>query len=197
MEAKGGVFLREAAVRGNVRLLDARLGGGLDCIGATLQQPGSPGLVADGLVADGGVSFRGAAVEYEMRFVRARISGNFVVDQAQIGDGDRALNLEGLELGGSLFMRQDAKFNGLLSLRSSKIGSIDDEPDSWPSHGDLILDRCHYNQLTGLSIDVTSRIRWLKLQDPSRFGEEFWNQSFDILANFFESIDRENDAIRI
>lgn len=57
LEARAGVHLRGAMVSGEVRLRDARLGGPVECDGATVDWPDDIALNAGGLEARGGCCF--------------------------------------------------------------------------------------------------------------------------------------------
>jgi hypothetical protein len=84
MEARGGVYLRAAQVLGEVRILESRLGGNLECDGATIRVTGGYALnaaaievrsiFARGCVLDGGVDLSGAKLVADFDCMGAEIS---------------------------------------------------------------------------------------------------------------------------
>lgn len=61
---------------GRVDLREGHVGGSLDCEGATLSNPGSEALAADGLTVDSHMFLRSAEVTGEVRLPGAHVSGS-------------------------------------------------------------------------------------------------------------------------
>jgi hypothetical protein len=63
----------------------------------------------------------------------------------------------------------------------------------------LLLDRCRYGAFTGTGTPVTAaaRIRWLDLQDESRFGQEFWPQPWEQCAKVLREMGHGADARQV
>ncbi|QYK41272.1 MAG: hypothetical protein KF887_18190 [Paracoccaceae bacterium] len=186
LQAEGSVFLRGVTATGAVRLLGAWLGGNLDCEGAQFTaQGGGHALSADGLQAEGDVVLRGVTATGAVRLLGAGLGGDLDCEGAQFTaqGGGHALSADGAKVAGTFFLRGAAQVGGLLSLVGAEFGAINDDPACWPGAGNLSLDRCRYGAFTGRApVDGPSRIRWLALQDASRFGEEFWPQPHEECA---------------
>ncbi|MFN3260493.1 MAG: hypothetical protein ACE37J_08025 [Pikeienuella sp.] len=191
----GDVFLRGARVVGEVRLLGAQIGGNLDCEGATLRNEGGEALSADGLTTTGDVFLRGAHVAGEARLVGARIGGDLSCTGATFrNEGGRTLNAGRCVVTGAFFWRKGASAEGGIDLTAAEIDAIDDDPACWPSAGDLVLDRCRYGAFVGGGIDGEARIRWLGLQDPSKYGKDFWPQPWEHCAKVLREMGHPEDA---
>jgi len=196
LETRGGVYLRGAEVTGEVRLVGARIGGNLECDGAKITNAKKKALNADGLEARGGVYLRGAEVAGEVRLVGARIGGGLDCEGAKITNaGGRALSADGAKVTGVFCLRDDAMIDGVLDLTAAELGDINDDPACWPEKtGDLILDRCRYGAFTGDGVSAVERIDWLALQNPARFGKDFWPQPYEQCAKVFREMGHLADA---
>jgi hypothetical protein len=201
---RGGVFLRDAKVTGEVRLLGAKLGGGLVCIGATLTA-GKTGraLNADGLETGGSFFLKGARVTGEVRLLGAKLGGDLVCEGATLTAGKTgdALNADRARIEGALFLRPDHAGNkpvisGVLDLTGARIRAMVDRRDCWPK--DLILNRCVYDGFGGRApVDAESRIDWLGRQDPARWGDDFWPQPWEQCAKVLREMGHADDARRL
>ena len=158
-----------------------------------------PSLSADGLETRGGVFLRDAEVTGEVRLPGARIGGDLDCDGAKITNADgRALNAAGTKVTDIFFLRAGAKIDGALDLAVAELGDINDDPACWPEKtGDLVLDRCRYGAFTGDGISAAERIRWLALQDPARWGQDFWPQPYEQCAKVFCEMGHPADAKKI
>ena len=57
-----------------------------------------------------------------------------------------------------------------LDLRGSKLYSLRDEDNSWPAKGNLLIDGLEYDEIFHeATLDVNSRIDWLRLQPDGEF----------------------------
>ncbi|WP_101067468.1 hypothetical protein [Roseovarius salinarum] len=200
LEARGNVFLRGVQATGEVRLLGARIGGNLDCDGGRFENAGGWALNADRLEARGNVFLRGVEATGEVRLPGGRISGDLACEGGRFENaGGRALNAAGARVTGAFFWRPDDNGNradakGALDLTAAEIGHINDDPACWPGPGDLVLDRCRYGAFTGHGINAGDRIRWLDLQDPAKFGQEFWPQPWEHCAQVLREMGHPEDA---
>jgi hypothetical protein len=66
-------------------------------------------------------------------------------------------------------------------LRGASLGSLIDDPRSWPAPGKLVLEGLTYDQLGGPAIDARSRLQWLALQPE--FQLQPYRQLAKILRN--------------
>jgi hypothetical protein len=192
LDAAGRVFLRGVEARGEVRLLRAKLGGDLVCEGAQFfaekDAEGTPGdaFSADGLDAAGNVFLRGVKARGAVRLLGAKLGGDLVCLGAHFsaekdaeGTPGVAFTATGLQAKGVLFLRDGTMVDGVLDLRDAEVGALCDALECWPTNGNLVLDRFRYGAFVGRApVDADSRCRWLALQDPTRWGHDFWPQPY-------------------
>ena len=210
LEARGGVFLRNVEATGAVRLLGAKLDGNLECDGATFRAEtdakGNPGdaLSADGLEAKGYVFLRGVDATGAVRLLGAKLGVNLKCDGATFraetdaaGNPGKALGLDGVSVAGVFFLRGGARVVGALDLTAAEIGGFNDEEECWPGGGDLLLDRCRYGAFTGGPVDAEARLRWLGLQDPARWGGDFWPQPYEQCAKVLREMGHGGEARKV
>lgn len=133
--AKGSVFLRNVDATGQVRLLGARLGGNLSCVGAKFRAEkdaeGNPGdaLNAAMLEAAGGAYLRdGFEATGKVWLVGAKLGGDLDCVDATFhavrdvsGNLGSALAADGIETGGSVFLRRGV-LSGRAVITSAQIG---------------------------------------------------------------------------
>jgi len=198
--AEGGVFLRGVEATGEIRLGGAKLGGDLDCEGAKFEA-GESGfaLFADGLQAEGNVFLRGAEATGEIRLSGAKLGGDLSCGGAKFeaGEGGRALNAGGAEIGRAFFLREGARIDGVLDLTGARVGNLNDDAACWPKPGNLALNRCQYDAFTGGPVTAAARIRWLDLQDPARWGQDFWPQPWEHCAKVLREMGHAEDARQV
>ncbi len=196
LETRGGFYLRRSEVAGEVRMLGAQIGGDLSCIDAKVTNPGGRALSIDRAEVTGNLFLRGAEVTGEVRLLGARIGGDLDCVSAKITNaGGWALNADGVKVAGSFFLGKRAKIDGLLDLARVELGAIADDPACWPEKtGDLALNRCRYGAFTGGGINAADRIRWLALQSPARFNQDFWPQPYEQCAKVFRKMEHLADA---
>jgi hypothetical protein len=196
LETRDDVTLRGAEVTGEVRLLGAQIGGDLDCVGTKITDADGRALSADRAKVTGTLFLRGAEVTGEVRLVGARIGGNLDCVGAKITNADgKALNANRAKVTGILFLLEGAKIDGVLDLTAAELGAINDDPACWPEKiGDLILDRCRYGAFLGHGVSAAERIRWLALQNPADYGQDFWPQPYEQCAKVFREMGHLADA---
>ncbi len=195
MQAEGGVFLRKATIEGKVRLLGARLGGNLSCIGAALQAKGNA-LSCDRMRVEGSVFLSGATIAGEVRLLGARLGGNLDCEGAKLQAVNDALCCDGAKVAGAFFWREGAEASGCIDLNDASFGSICDDRASWPP--ELRLDRCRYGAFLGGSpTDAQGRIDWLALQQPKKYGQDFWPDPYEHCAKVLREMGHGADAREI
>lgn len=103
---------------GAVRLVGARVGGGINCDGVHVRNSAGRGIFADGLVA-GNLSLRGAKVHGAdrmgiVRLLSARIGGQAEFDHIELDNtaGDLGIQLQNACVDGALFLPVDAVCRG-------------------------------------------------------------------------------------
>jgi hypothetical protein len=128
----GAVLLRDGFVSENgVRLTGAKIDGPFDCSGSIFEATGpGPALVADGIVVAGPVFLRGGfRATGEVRFPHAQIGTDFDCSQgifrstasSGTNQSNCALNAEGVVVGGSVFLKNGFRADGLVLLHGSQI----------------------------------------------------------------------------
>jgi hypothetical protein len=200
LKAAGNADLRHVTATGTVQLLYARFDGILMCGNAVFTaQAGADGTPGKA-VAGGGLDVGGNAfidrvtAKGEVNLTGARFGGDLDCQGADFAgspagkgrDGTdsygRALSLDRARVEGAFFWRGGVKVRGALDLRDASFGTIDDDAKAWPGAGDLALNRCRYGAFTGQAVSGAERIRWLSLQDPARWGSDFWPQPHEHCA---------------
>ena len=119
---EGMMFFQPNFKAGWLTLLDATIKGSLECDGATLTNPGKLALDADGARIDGRVFLRGLKAEGELRFLDAVVGGNVECDGAEISATETALNFDGADIKGGLYLRNKFTSHGEVNLLMATIG---------------------------------------------------------------------------
>jgi hypothetical protein len=119
----GSLSLESTEVRGEVDLQDARIGGQLNCSGATLTNEGETAFFADGAEIGGKVFFSGGFTATGAVTLRnARIGGQLDCSGATLTNkGDDAFVADGADITGSLFLNECSAM-GTVRLYGAKIG---------------------------------------------------------------------------
>lgn len=181
------LLLKEAVVHGGVICHGAQIGGDLDADGARFQFPA-------------GTAFRGYALEAggDVRFVGATLAGDVILEAAEVG---RDLNfadahfaadespvevvLHALTAARRLRWTEVSCAEGVsvrLDLRSAVVGTLLDDPASWPPPTQLRLHGFEYAEIhDDAPFDAPSRIDWLRRQPPGRFRAQPYEQLAEIL----------------
>ena len=195
---RGDLTLRGSRFRGSVKVVGAQLTGDLSLIGTSLEHAEGVALAADGVKVAGDVDLRSVSITGESSFIGARVSGDIKLDGGTFeAPGAIALTLNRAVIEGALFLRGGVKTDGALSLNGTQVGTIVDEPESWPRAGDLLLNRFRYGGFVGGPVDARTRLDWLSRQAPERWGEDFWPQPYEHLSNVLDQMGHRDDARRI
>ncbi|MBI1726525.1 MAG: hypothetical protein HYR50_04600, partial [Candidatus Rokubacteria bacterium] len=202
-EIGGKVFLRSnRAVSpqvdfhsiGEVRLLDAKLGGELSCAGAIMENPGGRALTCDRARVDGSVFLtQGFRAHGEVRFAGARIGSNLEFQGALL-ENPKGYALFALDVdvkGALMLCGVGAKPLGRINLDHAVARVFFDDTASWPSPGQLEINGFRYTELgfTGLT-RWSTRLQWLRLQSK----QPFRSQPYEQLAQVLRSMGRPSDA---
>jgi sRNA-binding regulator protein Hfq len=126
MRVRGSLNLRNGfRADGEVRLLDADIGGNLDCDCGKFVRPDGCALNADGAKVAGYVFLRnGFSAEGEVRLLGADIGSSLECDNGKFAKPDgRALNVDKVKVGGSVFLRSGFSAEGEVNLLGADIGS--------------------------------------------------------------------------
>jgi hypothetical protein len=106
---KHNFIMGNAVVQGRVDLRQAVIEGQLYADGLRIAgKPGDVAVRADGVRVDGDVFLRRWDIQGEVRFPGSQVGGNFECDGAILANvGTIALNIAGISVGGSVFLRAD------------------------------------------------------------------------------------------
>jgi hypothetical protein len=134
-------------------------------------------------------------IEGATRLIGARIGGDLDATGVRLTRaGDIALHLNRAVIRGGFFLCDGATVDGVLDMTAASIDTIHDEEACWPAKGDLMLNRCLYDAFIGGPVDAKSRLDWLSRQEPLRWGEDFWPQPFEQLAQVFRAMGHDDDS---
>ncbi|MFG3441163.1 hypothetical protein ACGF0J_28265 [Nonomuraea sp. NPDC047897] len=172
MVVESGATLRNADITGGVRLVGSRVNGDLNLEGATLRNPGGRALNADDMVVEGAVHCtRGFTALGCVRVRGARVNGTFSVSGTiRSADTPYALHASHMEVR-EFYLKPAEPIDGVVNLAYSRIGTLQDDPDTWPDR--LRLNGLVYDRLRGSG--VTRRIDWAG-RDPEGFRPQPYEQ---------------------
>ena len=125
LTTKGHVYLRgDFSAKGEVRLMNANIGGSLDCDGGKFNNQGGRALLAESLTTKGNVNFRnGFSAEGEIQLMNANIGGSLDCDGGKFNNrGENALHADGLTVQGDLNFRKGFCAEGEVRLLGVSIG---------------------------------------------------------------------------
>ena len=195
---RGDLTLRGSRILGAVKVVGARLTGDLSLIGTSLDHAEGAALAADGVKIAGDVDLRAASITGETSLIGARVNGDVKLDGGTFeSPGAIAMTLNRAVIDGALFLRGGVTIDGALSLNGTQVGTIVDEPASWPKAGDLLLNRFRYGGFVGSPVDARTRLDWLSRQAPERWGEDFWPQPYEQLSIVLDQMGHRDDARKI
>lgn len=182
MQTDGDVLLHDLSAigngrRGTIRVFAARIGGQLECSGASLHNPGGPALGAARLQTDGdvflhmGFTAEGAGESGTIRLLNAQIGGSLHCSGATLKNPTGlALGAEGLHTDGDVYLDQGftadgAGPEGTVRLTNAHIsGELDCRRSSVTSRSGL----CHRWHVEGLTYAGVPRL------DPNRDSRKPW-----------------------
>ncbi|WP_067490642.1 hypothetical protein [Actinomadura hibisca] len=155
-----GCFVQDADITGGVRLVGARMNGGLFMQGTTLRNPGRIALDAQNMIVEDAAEFSaGFTALGTVRLRSARVNGTLSFSKATLdsGDPDRmALHASHIQAD-ELLLWPAEKIKGRVSLSYSRIAQIQDHPDIWPD--EMYLNGLVYEMLRGA--EFKDRLSWV------------------------------------
>lgn len=195
---RGSALFRGAVVRNGLAMPGGRIGGDIDLIGATIAHPDGTAFDVSSAQIEGDMTLRLSQIEGEISLVTARIGGDIDLSGAQIArPGGMAVNLARSDAKGALFLREGARIDGVLSLNGTTVGALVDDPACWPGTGDLMLNRFKYMAFLGNAGDAEARLEWLARQTPERWGDDFWPQPYEQLAQVYGEMGHDEERRRV
>jgi hypothetical protein len=126
LNCKNSIFLNNGFFsNGEIRLLGAKIGGELDCRGATLINTDGYALIADRAEISGGIFLCNLfSAKGEVRFLGAKIGGNLDCSSARLEKtNENALSADGAEIRGAVFLNDGFSAKGTVRLLKAKIGN--------------------------------------------------------------------------
>jgi hypothetical protein len=217
VDLKGNVFLRQGFEgHGIVRLLEARIGQQLDCHEGHFDNPGHQCLQMDGIEVKGLLTLKKSSCRGEVRLTGATLHGPLDCSGAELLNcGGMAIIANGARVSGNVIFTDGANIEGTvyllgskvdgylrwsklrshdkveLDLRSSNIGTLEDDELSWPTSGKLKIDGLQYQEIAPQPpTDPGHRINWVRLQPelgqtdrPLRFPAQPYTYWAEILRN--------------
>jgi hypothetical protein len=144
LRAEAGVYLdREFRATGAVRLVGANITGELCCTQGRFHNPDGMALHAERIVADDVYLDRGFRARGEVRFTGATVKRQFNATNGEfINKRSRgyALNADGLDCGGEVFLNEGFHSTGAVSLKGAEIASeLNCTRGSFTNRGDYAL----------------------------------------------------------
>ncbi|MFI6293666.1 hypothetical protein ACIBEJ_18905 [Nonomuraea sp. NPDC050790] len=170
MVVDAGLYLNNADITGGLRLVGARLNGGLFMSNATIRNPGKDALAADNITVEDIVEgdFHAFGV---VRLRGARVNGTLsITGSIHSPDTPYALHASHMEVR-ELVLQPAEPIEGVVSLAHSRVGTLRDDPATWPEK--LRLNGLVYEALRGSG--VTRRIDWAG-RDPAGFRPQPYEQ---------------------
>lgn len=191
MSVGGGFFGRRGLrAEGTVRIIGARIAGGVFLEGAALYRPGGVGLCADEVSTTRILCSDGFTCEGEVQLRGAQVSGEVNLFAATVLARRKAIRARGLTAG-ELVLAPD-RVEGLADLSRARLGAIRDRRASWPQH--LRLDGLTYEHLLpfGESLDAGARCAWL-----ARDVDPYRPQPYEQLAGHYRRLGHDDEARRV
>ena len=139
LQARGGLYIRNAVVDSEIRLINATLGGNVVCDGASFRAESGPAFNAEGIEARR-LSFRGTSCIGAMILIGSDLGADLdCADFTVTAAGEVAVDARGAEIGGSVVLR-GARVIGEVRFLAAKIGGdldctsvvITNPESSWP-----------------------------------------------------------------
>ncbi|MDQ0787581.1 oxidoreductase [Streptomyces sp. B3I8] len=174
--AEGRIILSGATVMAAVGFCGARLSNhgdiALEAVDVTVGRNVDLGR---GLTVDGGITLDGTRVGTELSFRDAGLSHA----------GETALSLRAVQARAT-DLRTRGPVDGVVDARDARLGTLYDNPDTWPD--DLRLSGATYDALA-LPLPAAERIRWIE-----RTGDGYLPQPYEQLAAAYRRLGHEDEA---
>ena len=211
-------FLRNGfKAEGEVRLHGATVGGDLDCSGGQFINKEGKALNAGRAQITGSVFLSdGFKAEGEVRLLGATIGGRLNCSGGQfINKEGNALIADGAQITGTVFLSDSFRAEGwvslvsaivkgwfiwkdvlnpdetMMDLRGAHVGTLWDDPNSWPKSGNLHLHGFCYDEIADdAPVDAKQRMEWLRRQPSGHF----YPQPYEHLAEVLCAEGHENAA---
>jgi hypothetical protein len=184
------MFAQHAHITGGVRLVGAKMNGGLFMQGTTLSNPGRIALDAQNMVVENTAEFSaGFHAVGTVRLRSARFNGILSFSKAVLDSADparMALHASHLQAD-ELLLWPEEKISGRVSLSYSRIDVVLDNPSIWPD--ELYLNGLTYQTLRGA--EFKDRLSWVARD------KEFHLQPYEQLAGWYHSVGHDDLARKV
>ncbi|WP_299679775.1 hypothetical protein [uncultured Roseobacter sp.] len=159
----GSVLLRGITAEATVAINSATIDGQLSCEDARFNATSGHALNAHSMQVKGSVFLRGITAEATVAINSATIDGQLDCDDAGFNaTSGHALNAQGAKVRQAFFFRRVSTANGVINLTTAQVGTLVDDPESWPSKERLILDGFIYSTVENATfLKLTHRLDWL------------------------------------
>lgn len=193
-EVAGSIFLRKITAEASVAVNGATIGGQLSCDGAKFNATSGHALNVQSTQVQGSVFLRTITAEATVALKGAIIGGQLACRGARFNaPSGKALNSQGLQVTQSFFFRDVEVENGIVDLNSAHVGSLVDDPQSWPPKDRLILDGFTYTRIRNAKFPrIADRLDWLA--KGSTWGHQFLPQPYTQLAKVYREMGQDGDA---
>lgn len=209
----GGFFGRHGfESKGAIRLVGARLNGGIFLDHANLMASEFGALVADNMKVEGRMICDGLVVDGAVRMPGCRINGQLSWDGAIIRASDSGLDCRRL-VAEEFILTPAEPIDGSVDLGGAHVSVFCDDPKTWPT--DLRLDGFAYGSLIARSrrsgpdrppdryladssntsaeiLPARERLRWLRLTATG-----YRPQPYEQLAQFYRSVGHDDEARKV
>jgi hypothetical protein len=194
LTVKDSMFCQQGfAATGEMRLLAAHVGGQLVLDGASLSNPKGSALHADGLTVDQAMFCRdGFTATGEVRLVGAHVGGQLSFSGACLANPKGlALRMKGLRAA-ELVLLPRQRPDGIVDLTNAQVGSLSDNPATWPAKNMLWLRGFTYETLENDQVSVRDRIGWVR-----RHRGGYTPQPYEQLATAYRRAGRDEAARQV
>jgi hypothetical protein len=179
-QVDGILVLKEAKALGEVNLRSVRVGERLLLQRAQLRNPSQTACRLSGAQVTSDLFCDGLTVAGRLRLAGTVIGGSLTLASAVLANpGGSALDAKNLQAQ-EVVLQPAGPVDGEVDLRDAVIGTLRDDPASWPAQ--LRLDGLTYQALEPL-LPVTQRLRWLA-KDP----EGYPPQPYEQLAAYYTAL---------
>jgi len=179
-------------VRGGLRLVGARLLGGVFFDEVRLSNPGGVVLQGDNMTVFGRMFCgKGFRAEGGIRMPRARIDGELSFEGGVLAGGEVALSLDNAVVG-DLNLRTAEPIAGLVDLRHARCAVLRDAPAIWPPQ--VALDGFVYDAVDAgdAGLSVRERLAWLR-----REKDGYRPQPYEQLAGLYQRLGADAESRRV
>jgi hypothetical protein len=200
----GDVDLRGCNVNYSISLRKCKFLGVLDLSGAAFVKLVLTGTSVERLCLSDCTCSGSVILSYGFRTLHpvvargAKIGGQLGCSGGQFLGYPIAISIEAAEIQEALFWRQVKDLWGTVDFTNARVGCLVDDPDSWPSKGNLRLAGFEYGSIeSNTSIVYFDRLDWLERQHEPHLTDDFRPQPFEQLVKVLKATGREEEATKV